>query len=159
MVIEKGGAEVLLLVLKCYSDKIEVVEPTLRCLHNLTSVSDGDESGPSCPSETVKNLLADVLGKEGGFTFARDKCFDVQDLIETMNTHRKSATVQREGCTLLADMAFQHEGRTMKLLTTQVVVSTLFEMMRLYPNDGGGAKVCVYDVPVVHRVEVLDDAL
>lgn len=70
MVIEKGGTEVLLSVLKCYSDKIEVVEPTLRCLHNLTSVSDGDESGPSCPSETVKNLLAGVLGKEEGFTLA-----------------------------------------------------------------------------------------
>ena len=111
MVIEKGGTEVLLSVLKCYSDKIEVVEPTLRCLHNLTSVSDGDESGPSCPSETVKNLLAGVSGMEEGFTFARDECFDVQDLIETMKSHRKSVTVQREGCTLLADIAFQHEGQ------------------------------------------------
>jgi len=57
-----------------------------------------------------------------------------------MNIHRKSATIQREGCTLLADMAFQHEGRTMKLLTTQGVVPMLFKTMRLYPNDRGVQK-------------------
>lgn len=132
MVVTKGGVEVLLAVLKGYPDEVDTVEPALRALHNLMGVPD-----PVAGDRVRDQVVGIAPHCMVGLTFDRNLDFDVADLGKLMETHRSSVTVQREVCALLADVTFQRERGTMKLLSSTETISAIFRAMRDRPNDVG----------------------